>query len=140
MHISQIKDLKYLRKEDCGKGILVTIDKVELQTVGQGQEAEEKYTLTFREDVLPMVLNITNARLIASITGSEETEDWQGHQIVCYNDPTIAYAGRVTGGIRVRAPKAAARTSAPAHRPAPAPAPAPARPTPVEEEGDDVPF
>lgn len=158
MHISQFKESKFLRKEDCAKGILLTIDRVEQQNVAKaGAPDELKFVLCFQEDVNPLVINMTNARLIASITGSEDTDDWHGHQIVCYNDPTIAYAGKVIGGIRVRAPRVAPRPAPPApvaHTPAPRPAPAspapvaapPARPpaTPAEAylgaEEDDVPF
>jgi hypothetical protein len=143
MHISQFKDSKFLRKEDVGKGILVTIDRIEQQNVAMQGEAEElRFVLVFREDVKPMVVNMTNAKLIAMVTGSEDTDDWHGHQIVCYTDPTIAYAGKIIGGIRVRAPKnqphavpnaAPAPIAPPVQRPAPVPAPAP-------EEEDDVPF
>lgn len=158
MHISQLRESKYLKKEDCAKGILLTIDRLEMANVAKAGEAEEnKHILCFREDVNPMVLNSVNAQLIARISGSEETDDWQGIQIVAYNDPTIVFAGKVIGGIRVRAPKFKAAPAAPAAapaRPAPAPAPraaapapAPARPAPAPEEelppemqDDDVPF
>ncbi len=55
-----------------------------------------------------MVLNITNGDLIAIVTGSTETDDWMGKKITLYNDPSISYAGKITGGIRVQIPQAAA--------------------------------
>jgi hypothetical protein len=55
-----------------------------------------------------MSLNSTNAQIIAQITGSEDTDHWPGHRIVLYNEPSIAFKGKVIGGIRVRAPKAQA--------------------------------
>ena len=36
-----------------------------------------------------MILNSTNAQLIARAVGSEETEDWPGKQIVLFNDPNV---------------------------------------------------
>lgn len=159
MHISQLRESKYLKKEDCGRGILLTIDRLEIANVAKAGDPEEnKHILCFREDVNPMVLNSVNAQLIARITGSEETDDWTGHQIVAYSDPTIVFAGKVIGGIRVRAPKfkpaPAAPVAAPARpatpvqqhqRPAPAPAPAAAPPVaedpgPEFEQDDEVPF
>ena len=138
MHISQLKESKFLKKEECGKGILVTIDHLEQQNVAMSDQPEElKHCLVFREDVKPLVLNNTNAQLIASITGSDETDDWHGHQIVLYNDPTVTNRGKVTGGIRARAPKKQPPRSAPA---AAAPAPAKPAPTPAAEDDDDVPF
>lgn len=143
MHISQFKESKFLTKADCGKGILVTIDHLEQQNVApSGQPEELKWCLYFKEDINPLVMNSTNATLIAQITGSEETDTWAGHQIVCYNDHTIQFAGKITGGIRCRAPRRAP-APAPAPRPA-APRPAPAPPPPPaaepEPEEDDVPF
>jgi len=140
MHISQLKESKFLKKEDCGKGILLTIDHLEQQNVAMSDQPEElKHCLVFQEDVKPLVLNNTNAQLIASITGSDETDDWHGHQIVLYTDPTVTNRGKVVGGIRARAPK----KQPPRTAPAAAPAPAPARPAPApaaEDDDDDVPF
>ena len=64
-----------------------------------------KWCLTFEEDINPMVLNSTNAKAIAKIAGSEETEDWPGTKIVLFNDPTVEWAGKPIGGIRIRPPK-----------------------------------
>jgi hypothetical protein len=138
MNISQLRDSKFLKKEDCGKGILLTIDRIEQTNVAMNDQPEElKHILCFQEDVKPMILNTTNATLIATVTGSDETDDWHGHQIVAYNDPTVMNRGKVTGGIRVRAPKKQAPKPA-------APAPAPARPAPAAapalEVDDDIPF
>lgn len=117
MHINQFKESKFLRKEDCGRGILVTIDKIIQENVAkEGSPEELKYCLLFREDINPMVLNITNARLIAGIVGSEDTDDWQGNQVVLYNDPSISFGGKVMGGIRVRAPKPQPAKNSPSQR------------------------
>jgi hypothetical protein len=39
------------------------------------------------------------------VFNSEDTDDWTGKKIVLYNDPNVSYAGKIIGGIRVRAPK-----------------------------------
>ena len=105
-HISAIKQSNYLKKEDCGRGILVTIKSVHEENVArEGAPPENKWCVSFDEQEKAMVLNMTNAQLIAQIAKSEMTEDWYGHQVVLYHDPNISFAGKLLGGIRVRAPR-----------------------------------
>lgn len=124
---SEMLESKYLKKEDAGEGVLVTIrafDKVNLAQ--EGQPAQWKWVMMFNELDKPLVLNGTNIRLLEMIFNSGDTDDWIGNQIVLYNDPTIQFQGKFTGGIRVRAPKR----------------PHGNKPTPkrIEELDDDVPF
>ncbi len=147
--ISQMKSSNFLSQGDVlERPILATMLGVTQENVAKkGAEEELKWCLNFSNVEKPMVLNQINMQLIAQITGSTRTENWAGKQIVIYNDPTVSFGGRVTGGLRVRAPKV--RNTAPAVPPAPRPAahtpPAPTVPavpaesnTPVED--DDVPF
>lgn len=125
MHLNQLKDSKFLKKEDCGQGILATIKTLSQESVNKDGAPEElKYALWFEELEKPLILNGVNSQIIATICKSEETDDWTGHKIVLYNDPTVSFGGRLTGGIRVRAPK----NQAP--KPAPAPARAPVKAAP----------
>lgn len=125
MHINQLKESKFLKKEDCGPGILVTIAKLTEENMAmEGEKPDMKWCVHFMEDVKPLALGSTNAQLIAAAVGSEETDNWAGKKIVVYSDPTIVFKGKVTGGIRVRAP----RNVAPAAKEAPATAPKPATP------------
>jgi hypothetical protein len=106
MNINSLKERKFLTKEDCGKGILVTVNSIAKENVAmEGAPEELKHCVHFKEDVKPMVLYMTNARLIAGIVGSEDTDNWTGHRIVLYCDPTISFSGKIIGGIRVRAPR-----------------------------------
>lgn len=127
--ISAIKKSNFLTKDDAGKGILVTIRAcVEENVAAQGAPVEQKWCLLFNEVEKPLVLNSTNAQIIAAITGSENTDDWTGHKIVLYNDPNISFQGKLTGGIRARAPK---------NQPAAAkPKPAPVKPAYVPSVDD----
>ncbi len=149
MHIGQLRESSFLKKEDCGQqGILVTMDGVRQENVAkEGAPQELKWCLYLKEAEKPVVLNSTNAQLIAQIAKSEETDNWPGHKIVLYHDPSVSFAGKIVGGIRVRAPRGRAAAAvaanpapapAPVHRPAPAPAPV-AAPEPEEDDGD-VPF
>jgi hypothetical protein len=147
MNINELKKSSFLTKTDCGPGILVTIKSVQQENVAsQGAPEELKYCVFFDELEKPMVLNSTNGQIIAGITGSEESDNWVGHKIVLYNDPNISFAGKITGGIRARAPKKQAARPAPATAtPSRAmPAPKPASPAPTDKSqpptDDDCPF
>jgi hypothetical protein len=148
MNINQLKESKFLKKEDVGAGALMTITGLTQDNVAkEGADQELKWCLHFHETDKPLVLNSTNAQLIAAITKQEDTDNWIGHKIVLYVDPAVSFGGKIIGGIRVRAP----RNQAPKPAMAPAPVPAPVRqapPAPAQapcdesgEVGDDsVPF
>ena len=73
----------------------------------ESQAPEMKWCLKFKEFEKPLVLNSTNGQLIEAILGSDDSDDWIGKTIVLWNDPTVGFAGKITGGIRVRAMKTA---------------------------------
>ncbi len=131
-HISTLKQSKYLARGDVAKPILVTINSIQEENLAlEDQKPEMRHVLHFAEAVKPMVLNWTNLQLIAQAVKSETTEEWIGKQVVLYDDPNVTYMGKVTGGIRARAPKVKAG-AAPAKPAAPV--------APVEEEDSDVGF
>lgn len=117
---------KFLKKDDVENPVLVTIKALRQTNVAQDDKPEEmKWTMLFRELDKPLVLNSTNIQLCTLALGTDETDEWIGRQIVLYNDPSISFAGKITGGIRLRAPKKKAAANAP----------------PQEEELDDeIPF
>lgn len=127
MKISDMKESKYVKKEDCGEnGIIVTIHSVGNENVAMENEPpEHKYILNFKEDVKPLVMNWTNIQLCAQATGSDDTDNWPGKKIVLYNDPNVSFAGKLTGGIRIRK----AQQSTPS-----------AAPVKSEDPNDDIPF
>lgn len=133
MHISALKQSKFLTRHDVEPAILVTIKEVYQENVAkEGAPEEMKWCLSFTDCDKPMVLNSTNGQIIAQITKSEETDNWPGKQIVLYDDPNVSFGGKLVGGIRVRAPKGQAAKAAAAK-----PAPPVAQP---EASDDDVPF
>lgn len=133
-HISVLKKSNFLTRADVGQGVLVTIKEVFEQNVAkEGAPEELRWCAAFNELEKPMVLNMTNGAIIAAITKSENTEDWTGHKVVLFDDPSVSFGGKLVGGIRVRAPRGKAAQ----------PAPAKAKPTmpPIQEDDDSgVPF
>lgn len=109
---------KYLKKEDVGEdGVILTIKGFKYETIESDDGDEQKLIMYFEEDDYhPMVVNRTNAQLIAQATGAKNAGESRGKQVVVYNDPTIGFGGKVTGGIRVKkiagAPKQARQNPA----------------------------
>jgi hypothetical protein len=139
MHVSQLKQSKFLTRADVGKGLLVTIREIFQENVAkEGAPEELRWCLSFDEAEKPMVLNSTNGQIIAAITKSEDTDRWPGHKIVLYDDPNVSFGGKLVGGIRCRAPRNQPAQAAPAPVKA---APAPAPVVESAEAGDpEVPF
>ena len=106
MNVNELKKSNFLKKEDVGRGALVTISDVRQENIAkEGAPEEMKWCLYLKEFEKPMVLNSTNGQLIAKITGSDESDHWAGVKVVLYDDPSITFGGKLTGGIRVRAPR-----------------------------------
>jgi hypothetical protein len=129
----EMRESKFLKQSDVGAGTLMTVTGCERHNVAkEGAEPEQKWCLEFEESDKPLVLNAINIQLCEKVFGSDDTDHWVGKKIVLYVDPTVSYGGKVTGGIRVRAPKKK-----------PVAAPAPSAPPPALETeltDDDIPF
>jgi hypothetical protein len=106
--VADLKSSKFLKKEDVGVGALVTIRKLTQENIAkEGAPEELKWCLHFDEFDKPLVLNSTNGQVVGKITGVEDEIEvgWIGKRIVLFDDPNVSFAGKITGGIRVRAPK-----------------------------------
>ncbi len=98
---------KFLKKEDVGRGVLVTVKSLSRRDVSAegAEEPEQKWCLFFHELQKPLVLNQTNIQLCEEAFASDDTDRWIGKPLVLYTDPNVMYAGKRVGGIRVRKPK-----------------------------------
>lgn len=143
----------YLKAADLqGRPAPVTISHVSMENVGG---SDHKPVLYFHGKQRGLVLNKTNANIIASVHG-EETDSWAGKRIELY--PTqVEFQGKMVEAIRVRHPQhqpqqsaAPAAPTAPAASAPPADHPAadPQAPTPEQDRGvpadwgpdQDIPF
>ena|SRR6186713_2676724 len=94
---------KYLTKDDVGEdGMILTIKGVKMETLKSDDGDEDKVILYFQEDIKPMVLNRTNSQLLGVVTGAKNAGEAKGKQVVVYNDATVSFGGRVTGGLRIK--------------------------------------
>ncbi len=104
--IHDMKESKYLGKVDVKTPIRVTVDRCEKVDISKEDDAPDiKWTMYFREDYKPLILNWTNMQLMERATGEENSDDWTGKQVVLYNDPTVMYKGELKGGVRVQIPQ-----------------------------------
>lgn len=144
MKTSELKQSKYLKKEDCGDGgILVTIAGITQENVAPDNKPEElKWIMSFNE-CKPLVMNGTNTKLIEKALGSDETDDWVGKQIVLFNDENVTYMDEVVGGVRCDVTRTkryhAKQMAAPASNAAPK-APPKVSGTKFDDFVDDIPF
>lgn len=84
--------------DEIGASAVVTIDRVELKTVGA--EQVRKGVVFFKEFERGMVINKTNSRTIAGLYGSN-TDDWIGERITIYRSET-SFQNRTVPCIRVK--------------------------------------
>jgi hypothetical protein len=99
---------KFIKQGDVDPPKLVTIKALRQANVAMDDQPEEmKWTVLFKELEKPMVLNSTNIQLLTKALGTDETDEWVGKQVVLYNDPNVSFGGKITGGVRIRAPKKA---------------------------------
>lgn len=123
----------YIKASDLrGRGIVVEIDRVEFEPVGQKKEM--KPILYFAGKEKGLVLNKTNANKIIQITGSAVTEEWPGQNIVIYPTET-SFQGDTVECVRVK--QAPAGRARPAAR-QPEPEPDHDHSQPLSD--DDIPF
>ncbi len=123
-HINVLKNSKFLTKSDFEQPALLTITGcTELNVAKDGAPEEYKWCLHFKESEKPLVLSSTKGQIIANFIGNDNTDHWVGHKVVLFHDPNVSFAGKVIGGIGVRAPKNQAK-------PAPAQPQGPRQPTP----------
>ena len=93
-----------------GQDLVVTIQSAAKELiVGANGKKEECLVLRFKEQIMDMVCNRTNAKMITKVLGTPFLEDWAGKKIQLY-PTTTKFGGDVVECIRVRptAPKQAA--------------------------------
>lgn len=106
MNIGQAFASKWLKSSDIGDDDLVlTISDVVIETVGQGEQEEQKPVVYFTETDKGLVLNKTNADSIAKLHGPE-TDEWAGKRIALFATE-VDFGGKQVLALRVRlkAPK-----------------------------------
>ena len=74
--------------------------KRELVYNPSGSGKEECTVVYFEEDVKPLILNATNAKMISKVWGTPYIEDWPGHKIILKVKKISAF-GEMVDAVRV---------------------------------------
>lgn len=92
---------EYLKAEDLqGRDVTVTIDSARMVTFDKDGQDQRKIALAFRGTDRELLLNVTNARMIADMHG-RDTDGWLGRPITLY--PTrVPFGGKNVDAIRIR--------------------------------------
>jgi hypothetical protein len=100
-----LSNSRYLTRNDCGDGLKGCIKTVVKENIApEGANPELGYVVLFTNLEKGMVLNKTRGDQIAEIAGSKKFRNWVGVWIEMFNNPTVIFRGKITGGIRVRKP------------------------------------
>ena len=87
---------------DPGKDMILTIKQVRKETVtGPGGKKEECIVCHWQEDQKPMILNVTNCKMIAKLLKTPYIERWAGHRIQIGAEVVSAFGEKVEA-LRVR--------------------------------------
>ena len=101
MNIKSAYKSSYIKSSDLnGQRQRVTISSVQMAMVGDGREEKNKPVMQFDEIDQALVLNKTNAMLLAASLG-DDTDGWSGRQIWLLPD-TTSFGGKTVPCIRVK--------------------------------------
>ena len=98
-NVSKMFPGKFLKAADLdGKSIKVTIAGLTEDEVGDSKG--KKWILNFKDKDRGLVLNVTNANMIAAHYG-DESDNWSGKEVILYVEK-VSYQGKIVDAIRVR--------------------------------------
>ncbi len=101
MKLTDVFPTPYLKAADIDGNREVTISKVTIEELGI--DRDRKAVAYFKHETKGLVLNKTNASMLAAICGSDDTDNWVGHTALLYTE-LVAFQGRTAPAIRVRQP------------------------------------
>ena len=81
--------------------LVATITDVKTEQVMNADGRNEECLVAHLKDQKPLIVNKTNAKAIAKVSGSNYIEDWKGKQIALYISNVKAF-GELVEAIRVR--------------------------------------
>jgi hypothetical protein len=107
-HYRKAFDSPYLSSADIVDPVTLTIRKVTLEADRTKKSKEEFNTCWFQERELrpgealkPMILNATNSKFLAQLTGSKWIDDWAGYEVTVYVDGAVRFGKETVEGLRL---------------------------------------
>lgn len=118
-HYRKVFDSPYLSSMDVVDPITLSIARV-TQEVDKTKKTKDVFNTAYfaekfirpGEKLKPMILNATNSKMMAKITGSPFIEDWTGVRVTVYVEKGIKFGRDTVDGLRVM-PAAVRKSIAP---------------------------
>lgn len=107
-HYRKVFDSPYLSSMDVVEPITLTIGKV-TQELDKTKKSKETFNTAYFQEAFirpgeklkPMILNATNSKMLAKITGTPFIENWGGTRITVYVEKGIKFGRDTVDGLRV---------------------------------------
>jgi len=94
----------HLSYYDLSGDTVVTIGKMSYDEItGPGGRKDSCLVMHFAQNMLPMIVNTTNAKMVSDLTKTNKPIEWIGKSITLYPNESIKMKGETVGGIRIRA-------------------------------------
>ena len=107
-HYRKAFDSPYLSSADIVDPVVLTIKRVTLEQDRTKKTRDEFNTAWFMERELrpgeplkPMILNATNCKMLAKLTGSKWIDDWQNVPVTIYVDAHVRFGKETVEGLRI---------------------------------------
>lgn len=102
MKVASLFPSKFLKSADLqGRSVIVTIDRVVMENIQSQEGTETKPCVYFKESERGMVLNQTNANMLAEDYG-DDTDRWVGQKIELY-PARVQFGAKMVDAIRCKA-------------------------------------
>lgn len=107
-HYRKVFDSPYLSSMDVVEPITLTISRV-TQEPDKTKKSKDKFNTAYfvekfiraGEKLKPMILNATNSKMMAGITGSPFIEDWNNIRVTVYVERGIKFGRETVDGLRL---------------------------------------
>ncbi|MBR7713750.1 hypothetical protein KC099_11135 [Acinetobacter nosocomialis] len=107
-HYRKAFQTKYLSSADLTDSVILTISKVVLEADKTKRSSKPVNTAYFNEKEIrqgealkPMILNATNCKMLAAITGSPYLDDWKNVPVVVHVVKGIRFGNETVDGLRI---------------------------------------
>lgn len=94
----------YLGSSDIDeKEVLLTIERVKLTECLTASGKKMCNVAFFKEDVKPMILNVTNSKLVRELSGNKNhIEDWINISVTIYVNHSVKFGSDLVEGLRIK--------------------------------------
>lgn len=107
-HYRKAFDSPYLSSADIVDPVVLMIKRVTLEQDRTKKTKDEFNTAWFEEREIrhgealkPMILNATNSKFLAALTGSKWIDDWTGVLVTVYVEPNVRFGKETVEGLRL---------------------------------------